>query len=86
MRIALVLSLLLLSGCAEYLTAAGALETQAINDRQRYNDGKAAAVVAATCDISLGALARMPDGSVKCGIAAICGHQLMQCQPRIVMP
>jgi len=44
-----------------------------IKDRQHYNDEKAALLPALTCDISVGAYARMAESNVKRGVGLICG-------------
>jgi hypothetical protein len=44
-----------------------------IKDRQHYNDEKAGVLPALTCDISVGAYARMAESNVKRGVGLICG-------------
>lgn len=83
MKRAALIVCVLLSGCTEYLVAAGAVEAQAIRDRQMYNDGKAVAIARTTCDISVGAFSRMQTGAVKCGIGQICDLNLLECIPGI---
>jgi hypothetical protein len=78
-----VLLVFMLCGCTEYLVAAGAIEMQTIRDRQMYNDGKAGAITAGVCDISVGAISRMPEGAVRCGIGQICNLKLLECIPGI---
>lgn len=83
---------LLLGGCstvipgyAEFKTVASGALDQAVIDRQNYNDRKADVVTTMTCDISVGAYARMAAGDIKRGVGLICG--LGDSQPQqILMP
>lgn len=91
MRAILLAGGLLLAGCSaipgysEYsMIAKGALD-QAVVDRQNYNDAKATVVTTLTCDISVGAYARMAAGDVKRGVGLICGLGDSQPQP-ILLP
>ena len=73
------LPVLLLGGCS--LVPYGPQATQAIDgiveagirDRVTYNDKKADLLPILTCDISVGAYARMAEGNVKRGVGLICG-------------
>lgn len=75
----LILAFLGLAGCSAvpgydaFQMAASGYVDQATADRMAYNDKKAALVGALTCDMSVGAYARMPEGNVKRGVALICG-------------
>jgi hypothetical protein len=77
--IAALLAALAAGGCS--LAPGGASVQRAIetavdaglDDRRAYNDKKASLLPAVTCDISLGAYARMAESNVKRGVALICG-------------
>ena len=72
-------------GYAEFKTVASGALDQAVVDRQAYNAKKAEIVTTLTCDISVGAYARMAGGDVKRGLGLICG--LGDSQPQqILMP
>jgi len=75
-----------LSGCAEYMAAAGAFQQQTVKDRQSYNDLKLDTAIAATGDTSIGALSRMETGPRKCGLAMIWGFRFPECQPTVTIP
>ena len=77
--IAILLAALAASACS--LAPGGASVQRAIetavdaglDDLRAYNDKKASLLPAVTCDISLGAYARMAESNVKRGVALICG-------------
>ena len=68
-----------LSGCT--LIPGGSQATKALDtvvdtgveDRQAYNDKKAAVLPLVLCDVSIGAFARLGESNVKRGMAMICG-------------
>ncbi len=68
-----------LSGCS--LIPGGGQATKALDtvidtgveDRQAYNDKKAAVLPLVLCDVSIGAFARLGESNVKRGMAMICG-------------
>lgn len=70
-----LLCALLLSGCASQLSAIQRLGAEAIESRRRMNDMEARAIMAATCDISVGALFRELSPLERRYVALICGGQ-----------
>jgi len=63
----------LLPGGEKAQAALDTVVTTGIRDRERYNDEKASILPALTCDISVGAYARMAESNVKRGVGLICG-------------
>jgi hypothetical protein len=63
----------LLPGGDKAQAALDTVVSTGIKDRQHYNDEKAGVLPALTCDISVGAYARMAESNVKRGVRLICG-------------
>jgi len=63
----------LLPGGDKAQAALDTVVSTGIKDRQHYNDEKANVLPALTCDISVGAYARMAESNVKRGVGLICG-------------
>ena len=63
----------LLPGGGQAQSALDTVVDAGIKDRQHFNDEKAAVLPALTCDISVGAYARMAESNVKRGVGLICG-------------
>lgn len=86
MRGVIIACALLAGGCAEYRAAAYAYAREGVLAVQQVNDAEAQGVVAAAGGVSAGALGRMPAGAQRCALAALANLELIDCQPRQVVP
>ena len=67
---ALLLTLVMLGGCAERL---GEYGRQGVEEKRAYNDLKARGLMTALCDISLGAFYRELEPAEQCLVTQACG-------------